>query len=63
MKMNHAQTSHLEDASIDATIPGLVRSRLDEPQNGLGGLKHWPYDTRSGFMVAMVSLPFSPNAW
>src|SRR5689334_6599106 len=32
---------------------------LDKPQNGLAGLKHWPYDLRSGLMVAMISLPFS----
>jgi carbonic anhydrase len=34
-------------------------SLRDKPQNGIAGLKHWPYDLRSGFMVAMVSLPFS----
>jgi carbonic anhydrase len=32
---------------------------LDKPSNGLAGLKHWPYDLRSGFMVSMISLPFS----
>ena len=31
----------------------------EKPQNGLAGLKHWPYDLRSGFMVSMISLPFS----
>src|SRR5579871_3859501 len=31
----------------------------EAPQNGLAGLKHWRYDVRSGFMVAMISLPFS----
>lgn len=31
----------------------------EKPQNGIAGLKHWVYDLRSGFMVAMVSLPFS----
>lgn len=31
----------------------------EKPQNGLAGLKNWQYDLRSGFMVAMVSLPFS----
>ena len=31
----------------------------EKPQNGLAGLKHWRYDLRSGFMVAMISLPFS----
>ena len=32
---------------------------VEKPKNGLAGLKHWPYDLRSGFMVAMISLPFS----
>lgn len=32
---------------------------IEKPQNGLAGLKHWRYDLRSGFMVAMISLPFS----
>ncbi len=32
---------------------------MEKPQNGLMGLKHWPYDLRSGFMVSMISLPFS----
>src|ERR1700739_453152 len=31
----------------------------EKPRNGLAGLKHWPYDLRSGFTVAMISLPFS----
>jgi carbonic anhydrase len=33
--------------------------QADRPQNGLAGLKHWRSDLRSGFMVAMISLPFS----
>jgi carbonic anhydrase len=37
----------------DLTVPA------DKPRNGLGGLKHWRYDLRSGFTVAMISLPFS----
>lgn len=37
----------------------LDRFPMDKPQNGLAGLKHWPYDLRSGIMVAMISLPFS----
>lgn len=32
---------------------------VDKPRNGLAGIAHWPYDLRSGFMVAMISLPFS----
>lgn len=31
----------------------------EKPQNGLAGWKYWRYDLRSGFMVAMISLPFS----
>jgi carbonic anhydrase len=31
----------------------------EKPRNGLAGLKHWRYDLRSGFAVAMISLPFS----
>lgn len=31
----------------------------EKPENGWAGLKHWRYDLRSGFMVAMISLPFS----
>lgn len=31
----------------------------EKPQNGLAGLKYWRHDLRAGFMVAMVSLPFS----
>jgi carbonic anhydrase len=33
--------------------------RIEKPRNGLAGLKHWRYDLRSGFTVAMISLPFS----
>lgn len=32
---------------------------IEKPQNGLMGLRHWRHDLRSGFMVAMISLPFS----
>lgn len=32
---------------------------IDKPTNGLAGLVHWRYDLRSGFMVALISLPFS----
>jgi MFS superfamily sulfate permease-like transporter len=38
---------------LDVTVP------TEKPRNGLAGLKHWPYDLRSGFTVAMISLPFS----
>jgi MFS superfamily sulfate permease-like transporter len=37
----------------DLTVP------TEKPRNGLAGLKHWRYDIRSGFTVAMISLPFS----
>lgn len=32
---------------------------VESPKNGILGLEHWVHDLRSGFMVAMVSLPFS----
>lgn len=32
---------------------------VEKPRNGVAGLKHWRYDLRSGFTVAMISLPFS----
>ena len=38
---------------LHVTVP------TEKPRNGLAGLKHWPYDLRSGFTVAMISLPFS----
>ncbi|UVO11273.1 SulP family inorganic anion transporter [Mycobacterium sp. SVM_VP21] len=37
----------------------IVTVPTEKPRNGLAGLKHWRYDLRSGFTVAMVSLPFS----
>ena len=36
-----------------------VTVATEKPRNGLAGLKHWRYDLRSGFTVAMISLPFS----
>ena len=39
------------------TVPAAVPT--EKPRNGLAGLKHWRYDLRSGFTVAMISLPFS----
>ncbi|WP_156174122.1 SulP family inorganic anion transporter [Mycobacterium nebraskense] len=39
------------------TVPTTVPT--EKPRNGLAGLKHWRYDLRSGFTVAMISLPFS----
>src|SRR5262249_30900684 len=35
------------------------RAPQEKPRNGLAGLKHWRHDMPSGFMVAMISLPFS----
>ena len=33
--------------------------RIEKPRNGVAGLKYWRYDLRSGFAVAMISVPFS----
>ena len=38
---------------------GHGSAALEKPCNGLAGLKYWRYDLRSGFMVALISLPFS----
>ncbi len=68
MNTNNASSAVAAEA---ATFPTRVSSRqpsaspvspslqLEKPQNGVAGLKQWPYDLRSGIMVAMVSLPFS----
>jgi MFS superfamily sulfate permease-like transporter len=37
----------------------VEQPRREKPQNGIAGLKYWRYDLRSGFMVALISLPFS----
>jgi len=47
--------SHGESPGPDREVP----SGDEKPENGIAGLKHWRYDLRSGFMVAMISLPFS----
>jgi carbonic anhydrase len=31
----------------------------EKPQNGLAGLKEWHNDLPAGFLVALISLPFS----
>ena len=45
------------------TKPRTVRDEparvIEKPQNGLPGLRHWRHDLRAGFMVALISLPFS----
>ena len=41
------------------TIQMASPKSLEKPENGWNGLKHWQYDLRSGFMVAVISLPFS----
>lgn len=43
----------------DISGNGRVAGQIEKPENGLAGLKHWKYDIRSGFMVALISLPFS----
>ena len=52
MNDTHPDQNHPSQLPIDSTT-------AEKPANGLKGLKHWMYDLRSGFMVAMVSLPFS----
>lgn len=54
--MNSKNTNHsLKLVETTTKLP----SAPEQPQNGLAGLRHWVHDLRSGFMVAMISLPFS----
>ncbi len=48
-------------AAVERGLPTQedLTVRTEKPRNGLAGLKHWRYDLRSGFAVAMISLPFS----
>ena len=64
LERGRADRSPLSLRSLRPTIrtpPMSLDSSLsvEKPQNGLAGLAHWRYDLRSGFMVAMISLPFS----
>ena len=34
-------------------------SPIEKPRNGIAGLKHWKHDIVAGFVVALISLPFS----
>jgi MFS superfamily sulfate permease-like transporter len=34
-------------------------SSLEKPRNGLAGLKHWRHDMVAGFVVSLISMPFS----
>ena len=36
-----------------------LHSQDETPQNGIPGLKHWPYDLVAGLQVALVGLPLS----
>jgi carbonic anhydrase len=56
--MQRSQTSAPAPTNDQAT-ESTVKQREEKPRNGLAGLKHWQYDLRSGFMVSMISLPFS----
>ena len=49
----------MNEYSIDKGDAEVANNLAEKPKNGIAGLKHWTYDLRSGFMVAMVSLPFS----
>ena len=33
--------------------------KMEKPQNGVKGLKHWPYDLMAGLQVAMMGIPLS----
>jgi MFS superfamily sulfate permease-like transporter len=37
----------------------MLAAPVEKPQNGLAGLKHWRHDMVAGFVVALISMPFS----
>jgi carbonic anhydrase len=41
------------------TEAGTLQHVTEKPCNGLAGLKHWRHDLLAGFLVAMISTPFS----
>ena len=43
-----------ERAELDSDV-----SLSEKPENGLAGLKHWRHDLLSGFIVSLISMPFS----
>ncbi len=48
-----------EHSDVKEHTESGAQVHLEKPENGWAGLRHWRYDLRSGFMVAMISLPFS----
>lgn len=51
----------LHEAAVEQgpRVGEAIAVATEKPRNGLAGLRHWRYDLRSGFTVAMISLPFS----
>ena len=33
--------------------------KMEKPENGVKGLKHWQYDLMAGLQVAMMEIPLS----
>jgi MFS superfamily sulfate permease-like transporter len=33
--------------------------KMEKPENGVKGLKHWKYDLMAGLQVAMMGIPLS----
>ena len=46
----------IKSAAADAQSGPQI---TEKPQNGIAGLKHWRHDLLSGFIVSLISMPFS----
>lgn len=46
-------------ASTVALKAPIAHQKIEKPQNGLAGLKHWRQDILAGLVVSLISLPFS----
>src|SRR5690348_2528380 len=45
--------------SADASVTPVSLPKIEKPQNGLAGLKHWRQDLAAGLVVSLISMPFS----
>ena len=59
-RMTVSRAKHCKSAALkgqaDAQTPEAF---AEKPQNGLAGLKHWRHDMLAGFIVSLISMPFS----
>src|SRR3954449_5143561 len=52
-------TSLLDLRELKIAMVTTDAAPFEKPQNGLAGLKHWKHDLVAGFIVSLISVPFS----